>query len=158
MEFTTKDLLDEFNAYTAYTQSDEITLVIPSLMTSENHKGTNKPQWKHAYSGRVQKMSSLIAGFTTMRFNLHLNELINEYYKEISGQEFNEKYLNTLKTKVGSAWFDCRVYGVDNDEEAFNSVMWRVRDAVKNSRSIWSQHTLAQYYFEQSNSEQYQPS
>ena len=55
MELTTKDLLEEFNAYTGYTQSDEITLVIPSLMTVEKHRGENRPLWKHSYNGRIQK-------------------------------------------------------------------------------------------------------
>ena len=58
MRLTTQDLLEEFNAVTGYTQSDEITLIIPSLMTTDKHKGANKPGWTHGYSGRIQKMSS----------------------------------------------------------------------------------------------------
>jgi tRNA(His) 5'-end guanylyltransferase len=141
MELCTIDLLDEFTAYTAYTQSDEITLVLPSLMNRDKHKGQNKPTWKHTSSGRVQKLASLIAGFTTMSFNKHLRKLVED------GQEYNEsaseelrKYWNLISTKkVGNAWFDARVYGVDSDEEAYNSVMWRVRDCVKNSKSVFAQ-------------------
>ena len=148
MELTTMDLLEEFNAYTGYTQSDEITLVIPSLMTTDKHKGQNTPNWKHSYSGRVQKMSSLIAGFTTMKFNKHLTKLVKEYLednvtllnlKEDFVIEGFHKYARTLQEKEGNAWFDCRVYGVDSDEEAFNSVLWRIRDAEKNSRSMFAQ-------------------
>jgi len=128
MEMTTIDLCAEFKAYTGYTQSDEITLVIPSLMTKENHKGLNAPQWKHGYSGRVQKLASLIAAFATMSFNKYLRKNIeNDYNKR------------QLWNKLDSAWFDARVYGVDSDEEAFNSILWRIRDAEKNSRSVFAQ-------------------
>jgi len=147
MELTTIDLLEEFNASTSYTQSDEITLIIPTLINTEKHKGTNKPLWKHGYSGRVQKMVSLIAGFTTMSFNKHLNKLVSEkiskieeaeYYEIVMDKEYN--YLLDIKNhKVGNAWFDARIYGVDSDEEAFNSVLWRIRDAEKNSRSMFAQ-------------------
>ena len=155
MELTSRDLLEEFNAYTGYTQSDEITLVIPSLMNTEKHKGENTPTWTHGYSGRVQKMTSLIAGFTTMRFNKHLNDEANRYYDNniVSyTDETDKEYIqNIFSNKVGNAWFDCRLYGVDSDEEAFNSVMWRGRDNITNSTSLWSLHTLAKHYFDESN-------
>lgn len=140
MELTTKDLLTEFNAVSAYTQSDEITLVIPSLMNLEKHKGNNTPKWGHAYSGRVQKMASLIAGFTTMKFNKHLGLLIHTSFIEnkLSTEEM-DYHQNIMSKKLGNAWFDCRIYGVLSDEEAFNSVLWRVRDAEKNSRSMFAQ-------------------
>lgn len=139
MELTTMDLVQEFNAYTGYTQSDEITLVIPSLMNKENHKGNNKDKWIHGYSGRVQKMSSLISGFTTMKFNLHLNKIFNDYKQS----DYDQSYFDILYQKVGNAWFDCRVYGAPSNEEAFNSVLWRVRDAEKNSRSMFAQTYLS---------------
>jgi ABC-type uncharacterized transport system auxiliary subunit len=41
--------------------------------------------------------------------------------------------------KSGKAWFDARVFGVPSKEEAFNAVMWRIRDAEKNSRSMFAQ-------------------
>ncbi len=144
MRLTSMDMLEEFNAVTAYVQSDEITLIIPSLMTTDKHKGANKPGWTHGYSGRIQKMSSLIAGFTTMKFNKHLDKLINSNTCDdsLSIKEKNEirEYTRLIiHQKVGNAWFDCRIYGVSSDEEAFNSVLWRVRDAEKNSRSMFAQ-------------------
>ena len=135
MEYTTKDLLEEFNAVTAYQQSDEITLVIPSLMTAEKHRGENRPLWKHSYNGRIQKMSSLIAGFTTMKFNKHFEKLTESYGADNS---YDDRY-RFLMNKAYNAWFDCRIYGVPSDEEAFNSVLWRVRDCIKNSKSVYAQ-------------------
>lgn len=46
------------------------------------------------------------------------------------------KQLNLYYSKVGNAYFDARVFAVENKEEAFNSVLWRVRDAEKNSKSM----------------------
>jgi len=122
MRLTAQDLLTEFNAYTSYVQSDEITLVIPSLMNTEKHKGTNKPQWTHGYSGRVQKMASLIAGFTTMKFNKYLLDILETQQQDAydkTPEEFDnfmKFYFNIKNKKVGNAWFDARVYGVDSNE------------------------------------------
>ena len=161
MELTAMDLLTEFNATTSYVQSDEITLVIPSYEdnTVDNRKSTKhklhklvRENWNHAYSGRVQKMASLIAGFTTMKFNKHLSDLVFEYPFQDRDYEtgLSGEYERTLHTKLGNAWFDARIYGVESKEEAFNSFLWRSRDNTKNSKSNWSQHTLAMYYMKQS--------
>ena len=141
MELTTLDLVQEYQAVTGYTQSDEITLVIPSLMNTERHKGTNKPLWEHQFGGRVQKMVGLIAGFTTMRFNKHLEGLILYESSTITSYTDEEdfKYQSFLETKIGNAYFDCRIYGIPDEAEVYNSVMWRVRDAEKNSRSMFAQ-------------------
>jgi len=140
MKQTTIDLLQEFNAYTGYTQSDEITLILPSLMNTDKHKGQNKPKWCHTSGGRTQKLSSLVAGFTTMSFNKHFKNILEN---EIGWNEYKTdetaRYFNKMEEKVGNAWFDCRVFGVPSDEEAFNAVMFRVRDAEKNSRSMFAQ-------------------
>lgn len=148
MSMVASDLLDEFNAVVSYTQSDEITLVIPSLKdrTIDNrelksHKIDKKirKDWMHFHSGRVQKMSSLIAGFCTMKFNLHLKSLA-EKAKEYTNDEKHQEYCqNIIDEKAGKAYFDCRVYGVPSNEEAFNSILWRVRDCTKNSKSMFSQ-------------------
>lgn len=135
MKQTTIDLHKEFNSVTSYAQSDEITLLLPSLINTEKHKGQNKPKWCHTSSGRTQKLASLVAGFTTMSFNKHFADLIREnigeYHKE--GQ-----YGIDMWNKMGNAWFDCRVFGVPSDEEAFNAFMFRNRDAEKNSRSMYA--------------------
>ena len=160
MELTTIDLVQEFQAVVGYTQSDEITLVIPSPKPKKVHYNKLQSQdLKHTYSGRIQKIASLTAGFATMAFNRHLLSLYKEQkilekdLDQTHGIEYRRefgKYMNTIEGKLGKAWFDSRVYAVPNDVEAFNSVLWRVRDAEKNSRSSWSLHTLAQYYLEQS--------
>jgi len=140
MEETTKDLLDEFGAYTVYTQSDEITMILPSLMNTDKHKGQNKPFWTHTHSGRVQKIVSLVAGFTTMSFNKHFKNIIDDIQLDNAiKQNGGYDYITKMYKKIGSAWFDARVYGVPSDEEAFNSILWRVRDCIKNSKSTFAQ-------------------
>lgn len=90
--------------------------------------------------GRIQKMSSLIAGFTTMAFNKSFKKRLKKEFKQNgeSIQDFIE-YQYGMKAKVGNAWFDARVYGVPSKEEAYNSVMWRQRDAFKNAQSMFAQ-------------------
>ena len=149
---TTKDLVDRFNAYTGYTQSDEITLFLPSLkdLTVDNRKKKThkihkriKEDWTHSFGGRVQKITSLVAAFTTMRFNQHLKTQLGLFQQEQGSNLYYDKelskYSQLIFDKIGNAYFDCRVYGVPNNEEVFNSFMWRVRDAEKNSKSMFAQ-------------------
>ena len=218
---TTKDLVKEFHAVTGYTQSDEITLVIPAnyleelkqtifpsvndgdlCINKETKERTNVTEEelysdredrtdvtyfgddsyeehiiygrsnsyseydlkrfeefnskyefynieevdnRQIYGGRVQKISSLASAFTTMKFNHYIEDAIEkemdkfDYTQSSDVLKVKEDYWQVLKKKVGKAWFDARVFGVESDEEAFNSVMWRVRDAHKNSRSMFAQ-------------------
>ena len=106
---TSKDLLDRFGAYTAYTQSDEITLFIPSLWDDDSKK-----DWVHIFGGRVQKIVSIVSGYTTMCFNKHYSGDIDAY-------------------------FDCRVYSCPNDSYVISSFSSRVKNCEGNSRSMFSQ-------------------
>jgi len=132
MVATATDLLEEFQAYTAYTQSDEITLVIPSPLSLGREDG-------HILGGRVQKITSLAAGFATMKFNAHLKRIAGEAMYNGADREWIEYSGTIMFEKAGTAWFDARVYGIEEKSEAFNSVMWRVRDAVKNSKAMFAQ-------------------
>jgi tRNA(His) guanylyltransferase len=148
---TTKDLVERFDAYTGYCQSDEITIFFPSLkdVTVDNRKKKThkihkriRDDWEHSFGGRVQKMTSLVAAFTTMSFNKHFRKLLLEEYDLILKMGVDDSFLNKnlkLQEKVGNAYFDCRVFGVPDEDEVFNSFMWRVRDCVKNSRSMFAQ-------------------
>ena len=109
VEVTTA-LCKEFQCIVGYTQSDEITLVLPPQVV----KGNNHQM----YGGRVQKLVSLTAGFASATFNKLFTHPIN-------------------KDKLG--WFDARTYSVSTKEEAFNHIMWRGRDFVKNSKNMFAQ-------------------
>jgi len=124
MKKTAKDLLLEFNAVTSYVQSDEITIILPSL--SE----VSKKGWVHQSGGRTQKLASLTAGYATLRFNKHLRDSV----QNIS----DEAYFLKMKDKLDVGYFDARVFGVPTASEVFNTILFRVRDAEKNSRSMFS--------------------
>jgi tRNA(His) guanylyltransferase len=110
MALTSSDLLIHFPSATlAYTQSDEITLVFPSGIGS--------------FNDRVQKISSLAAGYTSVRFNLHLSAAV----ATTPDPPVKEGIL-------GTAYLDARLFTVPTVEEALNCVLWRCRgDAVRNS-------------------------
>ena len=105
---TAKDLVDEFLALTAFVESDEITLVFPSI--DNDKKGAT-----HIFNGRILKLCSLTAGYASMRFNYHLNKL-----------DFNED-------KKGCAYFDSRIFEVETNEDLIKAVNWRYRyDTYRN--------------------------
>lgn len=117
---TTKELFKQFTCSFAYTQSDEITLVIPS--NSELVLG-----------GKIQKLVSLTSGFCSSRFNYNFNIQIEKSFKE---SKINFEYYEKLKNKIGKAWFDSRVFAFEDKIEVFNAILWRMRDAERNSISM----------------------
>ena len=119
---TAMDLMERFNAYTGYTQSDEIMLYIPSLI-DEN------PTYTHIFRGRTQKIASLVSSFATMRFNKNFKKIAKIVYKNFANID-----INVYKNKFCKAYFDARVYGVDTKEEVFNSFLFRFKDCLRNSK------------------------
>lgn len=107
---TTIKLVEMFHAYTGYTQSDEITLVFPP----------REGESEIFFSGRVQKIVSILAGTVSAYFN--------QYFP--------------MDDRV--AVFDARIMCLPTKEEVFNNMMWRVRDCVRNSVAACAQaHFLA---------------
>jgi tRNA(His) guanylyltransferase len=108
------DLLAHFPSATlAYTQSDEITLVFPVGVA--------------AFSERVQKIVSLAAGFTSVKFNAHLG---------VAVAETPDPPVRNAGNVLGTAYFDGRLLAVPSVEEALNCVLWRCRgDAIRNAVS-----------------------
>lgn len=110
MVCTTQQLVAHTGARLGYTQSDEITLL-----------------WYHSdynsqifFNGRVSKMTSVLASLATVFFNRHLTT-----YLPGKGLEMPV--------------FDCRVWTVPTRTEATNVLLWRERDAVRNSISMCAQ-------------------
>jgi len=135
----TKDLVERFECSLGYTQSDEITLIIPSIdvMDRSTRKSLSKKEkyndlklenWTHILGGREQKLVSLISSAITIRFNFHLE-------KELLKVKGEEDYVKKITKKLWTAEFDVRIFPVPNKEELLNSILWRCRDAEKNSVS-----------------------
>lgn len=107
MQETTEFLVSLFSkCYLGYTQSDEITLVF--------HNSYENPI---EFSGRIQKLCSIIASKCTCFFVLKAHELLPKDHEGLSNFPV----------------FDCRIWNVPNWIEASNTVLWREVDATKNS-------------------------
>lgn len=130
MVFTMGDLVEEFNAVTGYTQSDEITLVF--MPVHDDESGFRDIQFR----GRVMKLATLMAGFASARFNFHINQSLDTY-----GVKWKKKVVDRVKSQ--KAHFDCRLFSVPNLQEVFNNLYWRsAHDCVRNSI-----HGLARAHF-----------
>ncbi len=126
---TSRALMEEFKSVCAYSQSDEITLIF-------------KPDINLIYAGRVQKLTSLIASFASMYFNdLVRQELITNLKTSMLSGEMNPRS-ELLKTKIGKAYFDARVFQVDSKTEAFNTLLWRMKDCKRNSKNVLAHNIL----------------
>ncbi len=107
MQETTEYLVTTNNAFWAFTQSDEISLV---LWLDDGERKAN-------FAGRVQKYTSILAAQATVLFNSRLAEYIPEKSDRLPV-------------------FDCRIFNVPDEMEAMNALFWREKDAVKNSISM----------------------
>ena len=105
---TTKYLVEKTNARIGYTQSDEISLV----WLAEG------PREDIFFSGKIQKMVSVLASMATAKFNASI---------------WPEEYSKRLPH------FDARVIGLPNKTEAANMFLWRAMDARKNAISSVAQ-------------------
>jgi tRNA(His) guanylyltransferase len=103
MAATFSDPLSHFPSATmAYTQSDEITLVFPSGIES--------------FNDRVQKICSLAATFTSVKFNMHLASAV---------AALPMPAVKNAENILGTAHFNGRLFTVPSVGEALNCVLWR---------------------------------
>ena len=112
-----------------YTQSDEISLILTDYATFETDA------W---FDYEVQKLCSITASMTTMKFNKLFNSCVssNEKFNKLfnSYVSSNEKeYFNklTLANNKGAV-FDSRCFNLSK-EEVTNYIYWRQLDAKRNS-------------------------
>ncbi len=105
-----------------YTQSDEITLVLTDYDT------LTTDMW---FDGNVQKMTSISASLATAKFNqLRLLRELKDSEYEMSMGDIGYSPL---------AFFDSRVFQIPEKEEVVNCLVWRQRDAEKNSVAMLAQ-------------------
>lgn len=114
MENASKRLMEETQATLAYTQSDELTLIL-------------KPE-RTMFSGRIEKICSIFASKMSIFF-----------YQELLKTNPDKKEFYKQKLEELCPVFDCRVFSVLSKREALNAVLWREQDAVKNSILCLSQ-------------------
>ena len=147
---TSVDLLAHFTPASIYTESDEITLVFParrhyldqalarpSPPTADALKElqASVDSFVLPYNGKVQKLVSLLAGFTSARFNAHMAALAADAPEEEVRR----------KASGGFAYFDARVFQLSSAAEVLHNVIWRSQDAVRNSKSMLGHAFLAKH-------------
>lgn len=106
MQETAIELVKTTNAKISYTQSDEITLIFKQ----DEYKS------EIFFTGKIQKMVSVIASLTTGYFIQAYMNNFDEFPKNIPS-------------------FDTRAFSVPNETEASNQLLWRCQDATKNAIS-----------------------
>lgn len=107
----------------AYTQSDEISLLI-----------TNNDTWETQpwFGNNLQKMASVAASIATLAFNRafwHELNMLNNNYLNTEDTEHLNAYCHACEK---GATFDARVFVLPADEVC-NYFIWRQQDAIRNS-------------------------
>ena len=107
----------------AYTQSDEISLLITDYDT---------PETDTLFGGRICKIQSILASLATSEFNRWFTIYnLNKCYDNANVGEFI--------SKMKMAQFDCKVWTVPNQNDAFAWFLYRQLDCVKNSKQQTAQ-------------------
>lgn len=107
------ELMEEFHACCGFTQSDELTILIPPASVI---RGEQQP---HNYNGRVLKLCSMASSIVTARF-LH------------------ELHVHSIEKNVPLPrlpHFDCRLGSYATEAEAFSLIIWRAYDCSINGVS-----------------------
>lgn len=128
-----------------YTQSDEITLVL-----IDYHKLTTDAWFDY----NVQKICSVAASMATLIFNRRFQEQIVElsYNGKLDDDELTSSYKRSLEN---GAMFDARCFNIPK-EEVTNCILWRQKDATRNSISSAGQAHFSHKQLEGLNSNQIQ--
>ena len=107
----------------AYTQSDEITLLLTDYDTLTTQAWFDK---------NIQKMVSVSASMATLAFNKSFVQNLDVFIDEYEDAEENTKLANKYLSRINTAMFDSRVFSIPK-EEVCNAFIWRQQDATRNS-------------------------
>lgn len=123
----------------AYTQSDEISILITDFDTPE----TDAP-----FGYRICKLQSILAAMAASKFNqlALLYDVSSRIYENRLDDSENtlyraEEVIDKLKNQK-LVEFDCKVWGVPDYNTAYCHFLWRQNDCVRNSKQ-----QTAQAYF-----------
>ena len=121
-----------------YTQSDEITLILV------DYDNIDKSAW---FDYEVQKICSVVSSMSTMKFNKLFERKVTEFISNKPDEITQDEYVNLCSRYDNAinmrAMFDTRCFNVP-ENDICNAIIWRQRDAEKNSIS-----SLGQAYFTQ---------
>lgn len=119
----------------AYTQSDEISLLITDYDT---------PETDTLFGGRLCKIQSILASLATSEFNkqfikYHFNKYLDDSY---NCYDFKSCDIGPFINKLKLAQFDCKCWTVPNQNDAFAWFLYRQLDCIKNSKQQTAQTYL----------------
>ena len=144
MVLTTNDLVLKHGANTGYCHSDEISLLFaPKCTTEELQSGTNKSV--HPFNGRLFKTLTLLAAYTSVRFNTHLLACLQAEESNYDNKEQYERLYERISRM--EAIFDARALVLPREDA--NSLLvdhmwWRsVYDSNRNAISTYARHVIA---------------
>jgi tRNA(His) 5'-end guanylyltransferase len=123
--YTTQVLVKESGAVIGYTQSDEISLI--------PHQ--EDPKSELFFDGKIYKLTSVLASIATAAFN-------QMWLTQVAKRKGAEGLWG-----IKPATFDCRVWQLPTKWEAVNMLLWREKDAHRNSvasaaQSVYSDKEL----------------
>ena len=107
-----------------YVQSDEISIILTDFDSLKTDA------W---FDGNVQKMCSISASKATAEFNKL--RIMRAIFQNTQAPELNIKVVYNMTM----AEFDSRVFQVPTRDEAINYLLWRQKDATRNSISSVAQ-------------------
>jgi tRNA(His) guanylyltransferase len=123
---TACDLLIYFHPVTAYTHSDEITLIFSAQNPDMGAE--------HQFSGRVLKMVSLCAGYASSRFNYHACQLVHEGdIVRCDGHKYTYTMDTIEKVRRQEAMFDGRIVIVKEMMDICRHQVFRRKDCYRNA-------------------------
>lgn len=121
MKETGVECMDYLNCSLCYVGSDEITYWIKPFTQNQIDNGSELP-----FSGRIQKIVSLLAGKVSTVFTLKLGKLIG--WDEL--------------TNI-SPHFDCRIWQVDTLDQVIDNLKQRIDWVSSNSKMIQVRHYIS---------------
>lgn len=108
----------------AYTQSDEITLVLTDYKTLETNA---------YFDYNVQKLTSVCASIATREFIIAIANLC------LDDKDKADKYFKA----VAKVAFDCRAFNIPVSDVC-NNLIWRQLDCIRNSKQMVAQANFSQ--------------
>jgi len=108
----------------AYTQSDEILLIIRK----------NDPEGDVFFGGRMCKMISIIASLATSKFlQIMYVNLLRKVSVDKSAEDVLQDCIDAIEN--GPLYqFDCKVFNVNNANDAVSCLLYRNIDCIRNSK------------------------
>jgi tRNA(His) 5'-end guanylyltransferase len=153
MRETAKKLCENISGVRfAYTQSDEISLVLV------DYENINTEPW---FGNNLQKIVSISASMATLFFNKNFEEAIRDeyfdWYTTGTVNDEKEKLLNQHSQAYNNKLcvFDARAFVLPR-EEIFNALYWRQLDCKRNSIQLLGQANFSHSQLQNKNCDEIQ--